>query len=94
MKEDRSGGLRMFALVGAVLLLAAIVILASLPIWHCPYCDVAIWWKYNNGMGISGRRDRPEDCDVCHRTGKMSLFRRWSLMQELRPYGLTFPLFR
>jgi hypothetical protein len=78
--ELRRSSLGPLFLAGGILLLVLVVV-ALVPLWTCPQCEV-----------LNGRRAvfvPSPACKGCDTKGRVSLLRRWRMVQVLRGNGLN-----
>ena len=77
----RPSGLILMAVSGIVLLIVAAVLI-FLPLCRCPMCDMETWNKhYPPSVGIGCETSK---CYRCDKTGRMSFYRRWQAVRDLR----------
>jgi hypothetical protein len=92
MIERRPSAIVMFSLCGIVLF-SVLAVLVFLPIWHCPWCDSAMWEKIYPSIRFRPAMDT-STCEHCNATGKMNLYRRWQAIRGLGKANLyQIPIF-
>ncbi len=76
MEAPKQSSLGSLALIGLAVLLIGISLVALLPLFDCPLCDVGIRTTYS---GNSRMLNFTSNCSECSQRGKVTLWKRWRI---------------